>query len=196
MHLLHHALVRIELVVVVDITNAVRERLRPAHNLRPFHRADPAHPVAHDLRWVLTAVRVDIVERVRIGIVEIMLRECGNGCPRRVTGVVLMQILLPARVQELNIVIAGPWPMRHGQIMKWRLVVTGIRGMAHAVPSPFVVGAGVAIMLGGIVTAAVGTVRLTSVDNPVPGNQEFCFAHLQTIVGQVKKIRSPTWGIV
>ncbi len=40
------------------------------------------------------------------------------------------------------------------------------------------------------------TVRLTSVDNPVPGNQEICFAHLQTIVGQVKKIRSPTWGIV
>ena len=41
------------------------------------------------------------------------------------------------------------------------------------------------------------TVRLTSVDNPVHGNREFCFAHLQTtIVGQVKKIRSPTWGIV
>ncbi len=31
------------------------------------------------------------------------------------------------------------------------------------------------------------TVCLTSVDNLVPGNQEFCFAHLQTIVGQVKK---------
>ncbi len=40
------------------------------------------------------------------------------------------------------------------------------------------------------------TVRLTSVDNPVPGNQEFFFAHLQTIVGQVKKIRIPTRGIV
>jgi hypothetical protein len=37
---------------------------------------------------------------------------------------------------------------------------------------------------------------LTSVDNPVPGNQEFCFNHLQTTLGQVKKIRSPTWGIV
>jgi hypothetical protein len=107
-----------------------------------------------------------------------------------------MQILLPVRVQELDIVIAGPCPMRHRQIMKRRLVVTSIRGMAHAVPSPFVVGGGVAIMLGGIVTAAVGTVRLTSVDNLVPGNQEFRFAHLQTIVGQVKRIRSPTQGIV
>ena len=35
--------------------------------------------------------------------------------------------------------------------------------------------------------ARLYTVRLTSVDNPVPGNQEFCFAHLETIVGQVKK---------
>ncbi len=41
----------------------------------------------------------------------------------------------------------------------------------------------------------LSTVRLTPVDNQVPGNQEFHFAHLQTIVGQVKK-GSPTWEIV
>ena len=41
------------------------------------------------------------------------------------------------------------------------------------------------------------TVHLTSVDKPVPGNQEFCFAHLQTMYCRAgQKIRSPTWGIV
>jgi hypothetical protein len=44
--------------------------------------------------------------------------------------------------------------------------------------------------------ALLHTVHLTSVDNPVPENQEFRFAHLQTIVGQVKKTRSPIRGIV
>ncbi len=97
--------------------------MRPAQDLGRFHRADPAHHVAPDLRWVLTTVRVDIVERVRIGIVEIVLRECGTGRRRHVMGVVLMQILLPACMRELDIVIAAPCPMRSGQIMKGRLGV-------------------------------------------------------------------------
>ena len=36
----------------------------------------------------------------------------------------------------------------------------------------------------------VHTVRLTSIGNPVPGYQEFLVAHIETIVGLVKKIRS------
>ncbi len=40
-----------------------------------------------------------------------------------------------------------------------------------------------------------GTVRLTSTGNPVPGNREFRLAPSETIVGQVKKIRSLTQGI-
>ncbi len=40
------------------------------------------------------------------------------------------------------------------------------------------------------------TVHLTLVDNPVPGNQEFCLAPSETIVELVKKIRNFTWGIV
>jgi hypothetical protein len=33
----------------------------------------------------------------------------------------------------------------------------------------------------------MGTVHLTSVDNLVPRNQEFCFTSTETIIGQVKK---------
>ncbi len=39
------------------------------------------------------------------------------------------------------------------------------------------------------------TVRLTSTSNPVPGKQQFCLVPSETIVGQVKKIRSLTQGI-
>jgi hypothetical protein len=38
------------------------------------------------------------------------------------------------------------------------------------------------------------TERLTSVDNPVPGNQEFCLAPSETIVELVKKIKKISLG--
>jgi hypothetical protein len=41
-----------------------------------------------------------------------------------------------------------------------------------------------------------GTVRLTPIGNPVPGYQEFLVAPNETVAGLVKKIRSPTWGMV
>jgi hypothetical protein len=40
------------------------------------------------------------------------------------------------------------------------------------------------------------TVRLTSIHYRVSGNQKFCFAPTETIDGRVKKIRSPTCGMV
>jgi hypothetical protein len=40
------------------------------------------------------------------------------------------------------------------------------------------------------------TVHLTSIYHRVPENQEFALAPTETIVGQVKKIGSPTWGMV
>jgi hypothetical protein len=40
------------------------------------------------------------------------------------------------------------------------------------------------------------TVRLTSIHYRVSGNQIFCFAPTETIDGRVKKIRSPTCGMV
>ncbi len=42
----------------------------------------------------------------------------------------------------------------------------------------------------------IHTVRLTSIHYWVPGNQNFCFAPSETIDGQVKKIRTPTCGMV
>ncbi len=39
------------------------------------------------------------------------------------------------------------------------------------------------------------TIRLTPIGNLVPGYQEFPVAPSETIVGLVKKIRSPTWGM-
>jgi hypothetical protein len=38
--------------------------------------------------------------------------------------------------------------------------------------------------------SALHSVRLTSTGNPVPGNQEFCFAPSETMVEQINKIRS------
>jgi hypothetical protein len=40
------------------------------------------------------------------------------------------------------------------------------------------------------------TVLLTPIGNPVPGCQEFLVAPNETIVGLIKKIRSPTLGMV
>ncbi len=40
------------------------------------------------------------------------------------------------------------------------------------------------------------TVHLTSIHYRVSGNQNFCFAPTETIDGRVKKIRSPTCGMV
>ncbi len=40
------------------------------------------------------------------------------------------------------------------------------------------------------------TVRLTSIHYRVSGYQKFCFAPTETIDRQVKKIRSPTCGMV
>jgi hypothetical protein len=48
----------------------------------------------------------------------------------------------------------------------------------------------------GLLSHELGTVRLTSTGNPVPGNQDFCLAPNETMVEQVEKIRSLTQGIV
>ena len=48
----------------------------------------------------------------------------------------------------------------------------------------------------GLLSRELGTVRLTSTGNPVPGNQDFCLAPNKTMVEQVEKIRSLTQGIV
>ncbi len=42
----------------------------------------------------------------------------------------------------------------------------------------------------------VPTVHLTPIGNPVPGYQDFFVPLSETIVGLVKKIRSPTWSMV
>ena len=42
----------------------------------------------------------------------------------------------------------------------------------------------------------VSTVRLTSTGNSVSENRDFPFSHMETIVGQVEKIGSLTWGMV